>query len=104
MGLLCPSAVCIGIWEDSIGTYRMSIGICESCLALPIYAAREEEMTPDALINDRWPNAAAFYSERDNRTVLEVADLHRSAHTPVEIWIDSDFATDLTVQRIALLS
>jgi hypothetical protein len=51
-----------------------------------------------------WPDAKSFYEERDQRTELEVAGLHRYVYTPIEIHIDPACASDISVQRMALLS
>jgi hypothetical protein len=52
----------------------------------------------------RWPSATAFYAERDHRTQLEVNEIHSYAHMPVEIHIDQELASDVTLQRITLLA
>jgi hypothetical protein len=57
-----------------------------------------------AEIRARWPRADAFYAERDHRTQLEVNNLHRYVHTPIEIHISPEFAEDVTVQRMALVA
>lgn len=51
-----------------------------------------------------WPNAEAFYSERDHRTQIEVPDLRSYCSAPVEIRVDRSSADDLTVQRVAILA
>lgn len=53
-------------------------------------------------IRARWPGADAFYVERDHRTRLEVNNLHKYVHTPIEIHVDAEYAEDITVQRLAL--
>jgi ThiF family protein len=55
-------------------------------------------------IASRWPSADAFYAERDDRTVRVIKDLYAYADRPVEIVVDPTFASDLTVQRIALVA
>lgn len=55
-------------------------------------------------IRARWPGADAFYVERDHRTRLEVNNLHKYVHTPIEIHVDAEYAEDITVQRIALVA
>ena len=57
-----------------------------------------------ALIAARWPTADHFYQERDDRTERHTGDLAAYAHYPVEIWVDPDAATDITVQRITLVA
>jgi hypothetical protein len=57
-----------------------------------------------ARIEARWPTAEAFYSERDDRTVRLIDDLKSYVNQAVEIWIDTEFAADVTVQRIALIA
>lgn len=52
----------------------------------------------------RWPSAEAFYTERDDRTRRGVGEVSRFADLPVEIWVDPLAATDITVQRIALVA
>lgn len=56
------------------------------------------------VVADRWPDGAAFYRERDQRTGLEVRDLERYALQPVQILVDPVSATELTTQRIALVA
>jgi hypothetical protein len=51
-----------------------------------------------------WPNAEAFYSERDHRTQIEVPDLRSYCLVPVEIHVDRSSADDATVQRAAILA
>ena len=58
--------------------------------------------TSDELIRRRWTNAESFYSERDQRTELEVQNLHNYVLQPIEIYVDFENAHDVTVQRIAL--
>jgi len=55
-------------------------------------------------ISRRWPNAEAFYAERDHRTELAVHSLRRHVHSPAEIHVAREFAEDITVQRMALLA
>jgi hypothetical protein len=55
------------------------------------------------VVRKHWPNASVFYLERDHRTELEVAHFHRYVHSPVEIQVVPTFATDVTIQRIAIL-
>jgi ThiF family protein len=57
-----------------------------------------------SIIQRRWPNAEAFYAERDHRTQLEVKNLHAYVHSPIEIHVGSDVAGDITIQRMALLA
>ena len=52
------------------------------------------------LIRARWPDAATFYRERDQRTGLAVAELERFATVPVEIRVDPVHADDATTQAI----
>jgi len=40
------------------------------------------------VVRERWPDAGAFYLERDHRTKLEVAHLGRYVHTPIEIHVE----------------
>ncbi len=61
-------------------------------------------MKDSEIIYQRWTTAEAFYQERDNRTKLEVANLHSSVNAPVEIHITEKFANEATVQRMALLA
>src|SRR6187401_204824 len=56
------------------------------------------------LIKQRWRSSEAFYAERDHRTRLEVANLYDYVDGPVEIYVNSDAAGDLTIQRIAVLA
>jgi hypothetical protein len=58
--------------------------------------------TPDELIRQRWPEPDMFYRERDQRTELEVRNLHSYVFRQVEIHVDPEQASDVTVQRIAL--
>lgn len=55
-------------------------------------------------IRHRWPNAKAFYNERDHRTQLLLGDSYAYVHRPVEIHVDPALSTDATVQRITLLA
>jgi hypothetical protein len=55
-------------------------------------------------ISRRWPNAEAFYAERDHRTELAVHGLRHHVHSPAEIHVAREFAEDITVQRMALLA
>lgn len=55
-------------------------------------------------IRRKWPNPDAFYRERDNRTELEVRNLHRYVLRPLEIHLDPAYATDPTAQRIVLVA
>jgi hypothetical protein len=57
-----------------------------------------------ARIAARWPTAATFYAERDDRTVRVVSDLGAYVNRPVEIHVDPDMAHDATVQRIAVVA
>jgi hypothetical protein len=52
----------------------------------------------------RWPSAEAFYRERDNRTLLEVANLADYAQRGIEIWIDPYCAGQPAVQSMALMA
>ncbi len=56
------------------------------------------------ILSRRWPNAEAFYAERDHRTELAVHNLRHHVHSPVEIHVAREFAEDITVQRMALLA
>ena len=56
------------------------------------------------LIKQRWQSSDAFYSERDHRTRLEVANLHAYVNKPVEIFVSPEAANDPTIQRITLLA
>ena len=56
------------------------------------------------IVAERWPDAEAFYRERDQRTGLEVRDLERYALQPVQILVNPVAATELTTQRIALVA
>lgn len=56
------------------------------------------------IVAERWPNAEAFYRERDQRTGLEVRNLERHALRPVQILVDPASATESTIQRIALVA
>lgn len=51
----------------------------------------------------RWPSAEAFYHERDNRTLLEVASLADYAQREIEIRIDPSCAGQPAAQAITLL-
>jgi hypothetical protein len=51
-----------------------------------------------------WHSAEAFYRERDNRTLLEVANLADYAQREIEIWIDPSGTGQPTVQAMALLA
>jgi hypothetical protein len=53
---------------------------------------------------NHWPSANAFYLERDTRTELEVAHLTRYVHVPIEIHVEPQLATDVTIQRMVLLA
>jgi len=53
-------------------------------------------------IHERWPTAAAFYAERDDRTVRLVQDLPQYASRPVEIVLDPSEADTPTGQRLLL--
>ena len=55
-------------------------------------------------IAERWPTAAAFYLERDDRTERLVRPLAAYATRPVEIYVDPVAAESLAVQRIALVA
>jgi hypothetical protein len=52
----------------------------------------------------RWPSAEAFYHERDNRTLLEVANLADYAQREIEIRIDPYCAGQPAVQAMALIA
>jgi hypothetical protein len=62
----------------------------------------KEEVKQAAL--RRWPSANAFYHERDNRTLLEVANLANYAQREIEIRIDPSCAGRPAVQAMALLA
>jgi ThiF family len=55
-------------------------------------------------IAERWPTAAAFYLERDDRTERLVGPLAGYTTRPVEIYVDPEAAGSLAVQRIALVA
>lgn len=57
----------------------------------------------DAVLR-RWKTAEEFYTERDNRTELEVKDLAQYSSRDIEISVDPVNAQLLTVQRIALVA
>lgn len=57
-----------------------------------------------AAVLRRWPDAATFYSERDDRTVRLVGDLPRYAGIPVQIVLDPGIASTATGQRLLLIS
>jgi len=56
------------------------------------------------IVRARWPDAEAFYRERDQRTGLEVHDLNRYALRPVQILVDEEAATNLTTQWTTLVA
>jgi hypothetical protein len=51
-----------------------------------------------------WPDAGGFYAQRDHRTQLEVQELRRYVHAPVEIHVSGELADDVTIQRMILLA
>src|SRR5688500_17321894 len=55
-------------------------------------------------IEERWSSAAAFYAERDDRTVRLIGSIDAYALKPIEIWVDPVAASDSTVQRISLVA
>jgi hypothetical protein len=57
-----------------------------------------------ARVATRWPSAEEFYRERDDRTMRVVGDMASHAVRPVEIHVDPASATDVTVQRVALVA
>jgi len=61
-------------------------------------------MNDPEIIYQRWTTVEAFYEERDNRTQLEVANLHSYVNAPVEIHVSKKLANEATVQRMALLA
>ena len=56
------------------------------------------------IIKGRWVSAEAFYSERDDRTRLEVANFHTYVNTPVEIHVNPATAASVNTQRMAILA
>lgn len=52
----------------------------------------------------RWLSADAFYTERDDRTVRAVGNLHAYVHRPVEIVVEGPRANEMAVQVMALVA
>ena len=55
-------------------------------------------------IRERWPTAADFYAERDDRTLRETPGLAAYARRRVEILVDPAAARSSSTQRIALVA
>jgi hypothetical protein len=64
----------------------------------------ESHFPENEVVLRRWPSAADFYGERDNRTKLELADLDLYSSRPIEIWIDPTRASSSAIQQTALIA